>query len=76
MCQDDVAELLSWTEGVRQMHEVGSVTDADSQECHSSRVGGKQGNLNLANMLVATARVAWEDYSIERASRAIALSVH
>lgn len=35
MCQDDVAELPSWTEGTRRMHEVGSAMDADSQVCPS-----------------------------------------
>lgn len=58
MCQDDVAELLSWTEGARQMHEVGSAMDADSQVCPSQGVKGKRGNPNLPNALVATATVA------------------
>lgn len=47
MCQDDVAELLSWTEGARRMHEVGSAMDADSQVCPSQGVKGKRGNPNL-----------------------------
>lgn len=66
MCQDDVAELPSWTEGARRMQEVGSAMDADSQVCPSQGVRGKKGNPNLPNVLVATARVAWEDYGIER----------
>lgn len=66
MCQDDVAELPSWTEGARRMHEVGSEMDADSQVCPSQRVRGKSGNPNLPNTLVASARVAWEMHGIER----------
>lgn len=42
MCQDDVAELPSWTEGARRMHGVGSEMDADSQVCPSQRVRGKR----------------------------------
>lgn len=49
MCQDDVAELPSWTEGARRMHEVGSEMDADSQVCPSQGVRGKGGNPNLPN---------------------------
>jgi len=41
MCQDDVAELPSWTEGARRMHEVGSVVGADSHLCPSQGVGGR-----------------------------------
>lgn len=66
MCQDDVAELPSWTEGARRMHEVGSAMDADSQVCPSQGVTGKRGNSSLPNVPFATARVAWEDYSIEK----------
>lgn len=66
MCQDDVAELPSWTEGARRMHEVGSEMDADSQVWPSQGVRGKSGNPNVPNILVASARVAWETYSIER----------
>lgn len=50
MCQDDVAELPSWTEGARRMHEVGSEMDADSQVCPSKGVRGKSGNPNLPNV--------------------------
>lgn len=51
MCQDDVAELPSWTEGARRMHEVGSEMDADSQVCPSRGVRGKSGNPNLPDTL-------------------------
>lgn len=65
MCQDDVAELPSWTEGAKRMHEVGSAMDADSQVCPSQGGRGKRGNPNLPNVLAATARVAWEVYGTE-----------
>ena len=65
MCQDDVAELPSWTEGARQMHEVGLATDADRQVCPSQGVRGKRGNPKLSNVLAATSRVAWDDHGIE-----------
>lgn len=43
MCQDDVAELPSWTEGARRMHEVGSEMDADSQVWTSQGLEGRVG---------------------------------
>lgn len=48
------------------MHEVGSEMDADSQVCPPQGVRGKSGNPNLPNTLVASARVAWVMYDIER----------
>lgn len=58
MCQDDVAELPSWTEGTRRMHEVGSAMDADSQVCPSQGVTGKRRSPSIPNVLAATERVA------------------